>query len=339
MVLIETLNHFILTNKQHTSNTQATHNQNQQNMTSMATMSKQTRIQQNSNDETGISLCIPFVFKSVTKEKIFAVIRSMKVGHIERIDIVNVSDRQNKAFIHFAKGKWAYNENAVNILNDMKAGIPWIVPYCRTGFWKIGISTAEKPTQTQVNIVQHQQAPRHTRRKVIDISPPTHISNEEYWNVSQDVMSIIGNMYGVDDQVLANILSTDENVMKAYGEYVETGDFKTFKEKCEKAMENISKQFIPTPIERCEPEYEDEDELDKKIAEIEWRRDNDPTHPWYLSEEVKEMNKNEKKELRLNKWTNVDAHYKTVATPREYYQLINGYPYVEGEDSDDEEYD
>ena len=304
-------------------------------MTSMATMSKQTLIQQNSNDETGISLCIPFVFKSVTKEKIFAVIRSMKVGHIERIDLVNVSDRQNKAFIHFAKGKWAYNENAVNILNDMKAGIPWIVPYCRTGFWKIGISTAEKPTQTQVNIVQHQQAPRHTRRKIIDISPPTHISNEEYWNVSQDVMSIIGNMYDVNDQVLTNILSTDENVMKAYGEYVETGDFKTFKEKCEKAMEDISKQFIPTPIERCEPE----DELDKKIAEIEWRRDNDPTHPWYLSEEVKERHKNEKKELLLNKWTNVDAHYKTVSTPREYYQLINGYPYVEGEDSDDEEYD
>ena len=66
----------------------------------MATMSNQTRIQQNSNDETGISLCIPFVFKTVSKEKIFAVIRSKKVGHIERIDIVNVSDRQNKAFIH-----------------------------------------------------------------------------------------------------------------------------------------------------------------------------------------------------------------------------------------------
>ena len=72
----------------------------------MATKNKQTRIQQNSNNETGISLCIPFVFKTVSKEKIFAVIRSMKVGHIERIDIVNVSGRQNKAFIHFAKGKW-----------------------------------------------------------------------------------------------------------------------------------------------------------------------------------------------------------------------------------------
>ena len=114
----------------------------------MATKNKQPLFQQNSNNETGISLCIPFVFKTVSNEKIFAVIRSMKVGHIERIDIVNVSGRQNKAFIHFAKGKWAYNENARNILNDMKAGIPWIVPYCRTGFWKIGISTAEKPTQS-----------------------------------------------------------------------------------------------------------------------------------------------------------------------------------------------
>ena len=285
-------------------------------MTSMATMNKQARIQQNSDDKTGISLCIPFVFKSVTKEKIFAVIRSMKVGHIERIDIVNVSDRQNKAFIHFAKGKWAYNETAINILNDMKAGIPWIVPYCRTGFWKIGISTAEKPTQTPANVGQHQQAPRHTRRKVIDISTPSHISNEEYWNVSKDVMSIIGNMYDADDKVMIDILSTNEDVIKAYGEYVETGNFMNFKEKCEKAMEDISKQFIPTPIKRSE--YGD------NMRDVIWYAD-------------KEMLDNEKKELQLNKWTNIDSHFKTVSTPREYFEVINGYPYVEGEESDDEE--
>ena len=284
-------------------------------MTSMATMNKQARIQQNSDDKTGISLCIPFVFKSVTKEKIFAVIRSMKVGHIERIDIVNVSDRQNKAFIHFAKGKWAYNETAINILNDMKAGIPWIVPYCRTGFWKIGISTAEKPTQTPANVAQHQQAPRHTRRKVIDISTPSHISNEEYWNVSKDVMSIIGNMYDANDKVMIDILSTNEDVIKAYGEYVETGNFMNFKEKCEKAMEDISKQFIPTPIKRSE------------------HGDNMRDVIWYAD---KEMLDNEKKELRLNKWTNIDSHFKTVSTPREYFEVINGYPYVEGEESDDE---
>lgn len=278
-------------------------------------MNKQTRIQQNSNNETGISLCIPFVFKTVSKEKIFAVIRSMKVGHIERIDIVNVSDRQNKAFIHFAKGKWGYNENARNILNDMKAGIPWIVPYCRTGFWKIGISTAEKPTQTPANVAQHQQAPRHTRRKVIDISTPSHISNEEYWNVSKDVMSIIGNMYDANDKVMIDILSTNEDVIKAYGEYVETGNFMNFKEKCEKAMEDISKQFIPTPIKRSE------------------HGDNMRDVIWYAD---KEMLDNEKKELQLNKWTNIDSHFKTVSTPREYFEVINGYPYVEGEESDDE---
>ena len=307
-------------------------------MTSMARNIKQTIIQQNSNDESGISLCIPFIFKSVTKEKIFAVIRSMKVGHIERIDIVDVNDKQNKAFIHFAKGKWSYSENALNILNDMKAGIPWIVPYCRTGFWKIGISTAEKPQETPTHREFHQQVPRHRRRKILDISTPNYVSNEDYWNVNKDVMSIIGNMYGGDDQVLVNILSTDEDIVKAYGEYVENGDFHTFKEKCEKAMENISKKFIPTQIKRSESKglltIDVEDDLDKQVAENEWRRDNDPTHPWYLSKEVKESHENEKKELRLNKWTNVDEHYKTVSTPREYFQLINGYPYVEESDFD-----
>jgi len=287
----------------------------------MATKNKQPLFQQNSNNETGISLCIPFVFKTVSKEKIFAVIRSMKVGHIERIDIVNVSGRQNKAFIHFAKGKWAYNENARNILNDMKAGIPWIVPYCRTGFWKIGISTAEKPTQSSANVAQHQQAPRHTRRKVIDISTPSHISNEEYWNVSKDVMSIIENTYGTDDKVMVDILSTNEDVMKAYGEYVETGNFVNFKEKCEKAMEDISKQLIPTPIKHSD-----------HIEPIDNMRD----VIWYAD---KEMLDNEKKELLRNKWTTVDAHFKTVSTPREYFEVIYGHPYVEEEPFDYEDED
>ena len=74
-------------------------------MTSMTTFDK------NSSNEHGISLCIPFVFKHITKEKIFAVIRAQRVGHIERIDIVNKDAKHNRVYVHFARSRWGNPSN------------------------------------------------------------------------------------------------------------------------------------------------------------------------------------------------------------------------------------
>jgi len=132
---------------------------------------QQQIIEKNSNDASGVSLCIPFVYTNVTKERVFAVIKSQKVGHIERIDIVKKDKNHNRVFIHFAKNKWGGhpNYNATDVLMNLRAGIPWIVPYSNNGYWKIWISNVEKPENNPVTL----SAPRVKRRQRVDLSCDT----------------------------------------------------------------------------------------------------------------------------------------------------------------------
>ena len=133
-------------------------------------MTSMTTFQKNSDIESGVSLCIPFVFKHITKERVFAVFKAQRVGHIERIDIVEKDEKHNRVYIHFAKGKWghAYFNNAMDILLNLKANIPWIVPYSKNGngYWKVWISQSEKPE----NIEVARSAPRVKRRQRLDLS-------------------------------------------------------------------------------------------------------------------------------------------------------------------------
>lgn len=134
-------------------------------MTSMTT----TTFEKNSSNEHGISLCIPFVFKHITKEKIFAVIRSQRVGHIERIDIVQKDEKHNKVYIHFARSRWGNPSNiqySKDVLLNLQSDIPWIVPYSRYGYWKLWISESEKPENMDVALT----APRVKRKECIDLS-------------------------------------------------------------------------------------------------------------------------------------------------------------------------
>ena len=146
-----------------TNNKLKQRNYKQTKMTSMTTFEK------NSSNEHGISLCIPFVFKHITKEKIFAVIRSQRVGHIERIDIVQKDEKHNKVYVHFARSRWGNPSNiqySKDVLLNLQAGIPWIVPYSRYGYWKLWISESEKPEKMDVALT----APRVKRRECIDLT-------------------------------------------------------------------------------------------------------------------------------------------------------------------------
>lgn len=138
-------------------------------MTSINT--EQRIIEQNSNDANGVSLCIPFVYKNVTKMRVFAVIKNQMVGHIERIDMVDIDEKHNRVFIHFTKNKWGGfpNYNATDVMMNLKAGIPWVVPYSRNGYWKIWISNVAKPEATQ-SYNTNQMVPRVKRKQRLDLS-------------------------------------------------------------------------------------------------------------------------------------------------------------------------
>lgn len=135
----------------------------------------------NSTNSSGISLCIPFVQKYIRKEKIFAVLVAQNVGFIERIDIVE-KEYNKTAFVHFAKNEWANHPNnyqkATDILLNLKAGIPWIVPHSLNGFgfWKIWISNVPRKINTNNLTIPKQmvsQVPRVKRRQCVDLSSNT----------------------------------------------------------------------------------------------------------------------------------------------------------------------
>jgi len=157
--------------------------------TSSNTSCYQQIIEQNSDDTKGISLCIPFVYTNVTKEKVFAVIKSQKVGFIERIDIVKKDEKHNRVFIHFAKNKWGGhpNYNATDVLMNLKAGIPWIVPYSRHGYWKIWISGVAKPENNSAIL---QTVPRVKRKQRIDLSLSYDTLKPDYSKNSNNVLDL-----------------------------------------------------------------------------------------------------------------------------------------------------
>ena len=113
---------------------------------------------ENSNPETGISLCIPFAFKSVGPKRVFAVFNptiinpetgeetQTSLGFIERIDTKYRRDGNKTMFIHFAPNRWNKNDMTSEILETMKAGNSIRVKIDEDGhYWKTIISKSKRP--------------------------------------------------------------------------------------------------------------------------------------------------------------------------------------------------
>lgn len=114
----------------------------------------------NSNPETGVSLCIPYAFKTTGPKRVFAIFRrptiihpetgeticDVSLGFIERIDIKYRQDGNKCVFVHFAAGRWNDNETNREILAAMKAGKSLKVITDEHGhFWKTIISKSQRP--------------------------------------------------------------------------------------------------------------------------------------------------------------------------------------------------
>lgn len=98
---------------------------------------------ENSDPEGTVSFCLPFVHKSVSPKKVFAVFRQgyiemigedipreqffTRLGFIERIDYTQRKDGNRTYYIHFENGRYAgnsrnRNQDAIEFLNHMKNG-------------------------------------------------------------------------------------------------------------------------------------------------------------------------------------------------------------------------
>ena len=103
--------------------------------------------EQNSNPETGVSLCIPRVFNNINYRRIKKSFIDLRWGFVERVDVIPMG-QYKRAFVHFAPGRWNNRDrDATNALRAMKNKEEVKIVYDDPWFWKISISTVEKPKE------------------------------------------------------------------------------------------------------------------------------------------------------------------------------------------------
>ena len=146
---------------------------------SFVPMSKKAKEQKwafdtNSRNENGIVVCIPRVFKNITKERVFACMVNTNWGRIEKVDLIQGKEF-NKAFVHFEPGRFNVDKKFPKMaLDRMLKGEQVIFTYDVNDkhpegwFWKIGISTSVRPKFRKSKNEQPRTNPR--RKITLDLS-------------------------------------------------------------------------------------------------------------------------------------------------------------------------
>ena len=115
------------------------------------------------------SLCIPRTHANIRKERIFAVLRSLGLGFIGRIDIVEKVDEKAGApfirvFIHFTK--WFQNAQTRQFLEHLETQKSANIVYDEPWFWKVTKSFVPAPPMPVPQQQQQQQPSRFPRPRI-----------------------------------------------------------------------------------------------------------------------------------------------------------------------------
>jgi hypothetical protein len=93
------------------------------------------------------SICIPWMFSTISLGQIQAVFEDLNFGDIEKIDIIKKEDRNGRnyqtVFVHLA---WAVDNSHVSRVRDiLLAGDEVPIVYDDPWFWKIRASNSSRP--------------------------------------------------------------------------------------------------------------------------------------------------------------------------------------------------
>lgn len=93
------------------------------------------------------SLCIPRVFPNITWKRVKDVFEDLGLGEVERVDMVNKTNRDGerfkRVFVHFKR--WNRNDTALQVKEKVLSGDSIKVVYDDPWFWKVFKSNAPKP--------------------------------------------------------------------------------------------------------------------------------------------------------------------------------------------------
>ena len=116
------------------------------------------------------SLCIPRTHANIRKQRIFAVIRSLGLGWIGRIDVVEKMDESGtpfiRVFIHFTK--WFQNAQTRHFLEHLETRKSANIVYDEPWFWKVTKSFVPAPAAPSQKQLQQLQQPSRFPRPRID---------------------------------------------------------------------------------------------------------------------------------------------------------------------------
>jgi hypothetical protein len=100
------------------------------------------------------SMCIPRVFKNITRDRIANVFRELDLGTIDRIDLIQRENEKGekfqKSFVHFKT--WHNNPNAIRAREMLLSGKEVKVIYDDPWFWKIGANKSSGSGSGSVSI-------------------------------------------------------------------------------------------------------------------------------------------------------------------------------------------
>jgi hypothetical protein len=143
---------------------------------------QQQQQQQQEQEFVAPSLCIPRTHANIRRERLFAVFRSLGLGWIGRIDVVEKKDDQTGAsfirvFIHFTK--WFQNPTTRQFLEHLETQKSANIVYDEPWYWKVTKSFVPAPQPQQQQ--QQQQQPLRFPKPRIDLvgTTTTTVSNSK----------------------------------------------------------------------------------------------------------------------------------------------------------------
>lgn len=138
------------------------------------------------------SLCIPRTHANIRKERIFAVFRSLGLGWIGRIDVVEKKDEKTgtpfiRVFIHFTK--WFQNAQTRKFLEHLETQKSANIVYDEPWFWKVTKSFVTAPMPHH----QQQQQPSRFPKPRIDFAAgaSTRVQQAEQEQEQQQVAATV----------------------------------------------------------------------------------------------------------------------------------------------------
>jgi len=107
----------------------------------------QPRLDQNGIPLCEPSICIPRVFQNISDRRIFAIFRELRIGFVEKIDMVERTGKDGKeynmVFVHFRN--WFVQDEIADVMRErLLSGEQVKIVYDEPWFWKIH---AWKPKQ------------------------------------------------------------------------------------------------------------------------------------------------------------------------------------------------